>query len=70
MTTWCVYIIAKEGKYYTGITNHFQHRMEQHGVERALYVENANSAKDAARREREIKGWNRVRKEALWKGRP
>jgi len=66
MSKWCVYIIDKEGKYYTGITNHLQHRLKQHGVERALYMEGSDSAGKAARREREIKGWSRARKEALW----
>ena len=70
MTPWFVYIISKRDKYYTGITNHLQHRLKQHGVERALFVEKVATAREAARREREIKGWNRARKEALWKGGP
>ena len=63
---WCVYIILKGARYYTGITNNLPHRLLQHHVSTALYVEHFNAGSMAAIREQEIKGWSRAKKEALW----
>jgi predicted GIY-YIG superfamily endonuclease len=65
MPQWYLYIIQKGKGYYTGITTHLAKRLTQHGVE-ALYVECCDSRADAARREREIKGWTRAKKQSLW----
>jgi len=62
---WYLYIIEKHGKYYTGITTDIKHRMRQHGVSRLLYKETLPDKGAASRREREIKGWTRKKKEVL-----
>ena len=61
MTHWYVYIIDKSGKYYTGITTDLKNRLRQHGSGRFLYVEEMPDQKEAAKRERKIKGWSRSR---------
>jgi predicted GIY-YIG superfamily endonuclease len=38
MSRWCVYIIEKSGRYYTGITTDLANRLRQHGAEKALYI--------------------------------
>ena len=65
--SWCVYIILRGERYHTGITNDLPHRLGQHGVSKALHVEQFGTGSEAAVREREIKGWSRAKKEALWR---
>ena len=60
-----LYIIEKHGKYYTGITTDLKNRMRQHGNLPLLYKEAFPDKFQAARREREIKGWSRSKKEEL-----
>ena len=62
---WCVYIVEKMGKYYTGITCNLKRRIHQHGDVPLLYFEKFPDKFTAARREKEIKGWSRFKKEKL-----
>ena len=78
MRTFYVYIMA--GKYrtlYTGITNDLERRVYEHkhklvagftskyNINRLVYIETFNSARNAIRREKQIKGWLRAKKVAL-----
>ena len=62
---WHLYIIEKSDKYYTGITTDLKNRLRQHGDPELLYKEAFPNKFQAARREREIKGWSRSKKEEL-----
>jgi putative endonuclease len=64
---WWVYIIEKSGKFYTGITTDLDNRMGQHGNSTPVYTEGPVSRTDAAKRERQIKGWSRRKKLILIK---
>ena len=78
MRTFYVYIMA--GKYrtlYTGITNDLERRVFEHkhklapgftskyNINRLVYSETFSNARDAIRREKQIKGWLRAKKVAL-----
>ena len=65
---WHVYLCDRRGKVYTGITTDLRHRMRQHRA-KLLYSEAHADRHQAARREREIKGWRREKKLALIQGR-
>ncbi|MBI2034682.1 MAG: GIY-YIG nuclease family protein [Candidatus Levybacteria bacterium] len=73
-----VYILeCSDGMYYTGITWNFQKRIAEHneGIRCAIqpkrrpvelvYSEEFKTRKEAAAREKEIKGWRREKKFAL-----
>lgn len=73
-----VYILkCKDGSYYTGITSNPKRRTEEHNQRiksclqkgiipvKLVYLEKFNSRILAAKREREIKGWSRKKKEDL-----
>ena len=72
-----VYIIECKDKYlYTGITYNIEKRLREHksGLSiitknrlpiRLVYLERFNNKIDAAKREKEIKGWKRSKKENL-----
>lgn len=75
-----VYILkCTDGMYYTGITWNLRKRISEHnsGIKTPIqksrlpvvlvYWEKFNDKIDAARREHEIKGWTRVKKEELIK---
>ena len=62
---WHLYICNKKGNLYTGITTDLGNRMRQHGHAELLFTEEYQDKKDAAKREREIKGWRREKKLAL-----
>jgi putative endonuclease len=62
---WYVYIIKKSGYYYTGITTDIPNRLCQHGNPQLLYKETFPDKHLAARREKQIKGWSRTKKELL-----
>ena len=66
MAQWIVYIIEKQRTYYTGMTTNMPHRLRQHAPATVKYIEPQPSAQAAAQREREIKGWSRIKKERLW----
>ena len=61
---WYVYICDKSGQLYTGITTDLEHRMRQPKAN-LLYSEAYKNKNDAAKRERQIKGWRREKKLAL-----
>ena len=61
---WYLYICDRNGQLYTGITTDLDHRMVQHKA-KLLYSETFDNKFDAAKREREIKGWSRKKKDAL-----
>ena len=78
-----VYILeCSDGSYYTGSTNDIAKRLWQHeqGVESSSYTYSRRPVKlawtseevehyyDALRWERQIKGWSRVKKQALIRG--
>jgi predicted GIY-YIG superfamily endonuclease len=65
---WCVYIIEKRGDFYTGITTNLENRLRQHGNTPLLYKETFQNKHQAARRERQIKGYSRAKKQDLIKG--
>ncbi|HOX11009.1 MAG TPA: GIY-YIG nuclease family protein [Candidatus Moranbacteria bacterium] len=79
---WYVYIAkAKTSRYYTGITTDAQKRIERHNngkgsnmarqqgpfvlVYKSLSFQNKSEAR---KREAQIKGWSRIKKEKLIKG--
>jgi putative endonuclease len=64
---WWIYIVEKKGKLYTGITTDLDNRMRQHGKPALAYIEGPVSRTEAAKRERQIKGWTREKKMALIK---
>ena len=75
---WYVYILeCLDGTYYTGLTWRMDLRYDQHasglgctytakrGVKRITYVEEHTDFEVARKRERQIKGWSRLKKEKL-----
>ena len=67
MRKWYLYICNNGGTLYTGITTDIKHRMCHHKSE-LLYKEEYNSKEEAAKREKQLKGWNRRKKIELIKG--
>lgn len=72
---WYLYIVkCNDGSFYTGITTNIKRRLNEHNLgigakslkaKRPVYLvysEMYNSQTGAARREKEIKGWNRNKK--------
>jgi len=73
MYHYCVYILAskKNGTLYIGITNNlirrtYQHKVEiiegftkQHKVNKLVYFESYDSPREAIKREKQLKKWNR-----------
>ena len=78
MQTYYVYILASLSRVlYIGMTNDLERRILEHkekvnegftaryAVSRLVYYEQYDSILDAITREKQIKGWKRVKKEAL-----
>ena len=78
---WYVYIIqCRDNTYYTGLTRDPQIRNEQrlskfgsrytstHGAKKLVYLEEYEDLEVARNREKQIKDWNRNKKEKLIKG--
>ena len=78
-----VYILsnAQKNVIYTGVTNNLVRRVYEHknhldkssftaryNVTRLVYYEHTNDANSAIEREKQIKGWNRKRKDKLIEG--
>ena len=61
---WWVYICDKKGGLYVGITTDLRNRMRQHRGT-LLHRERYKIRGEAAKREREIKGWTRDKKLSL-----
>ncbi|MBL7159037.1 GIY-YIG nuclease family protein [Candidatus Microgenomates bacterium] len=74
---WFVYIVkCNDGCLYTGITTNPKRRVKEHNFDKVrgakslvgklpvklVYSKVYNNQKDAAKREREIKGWKRKKK--------
>lgn len=78
---WSVYVLlCKDRSFYTGITNNIQERLTEHNrglgarytlirkpVE-LIYSENDYDKSGARKREIQIKGWTRIKKEKLING--
>ncbi|MBI2033208.1 MAG: GIY-YIG nuclease family protein [Candidatus Levybacteria bacterium] len=75
---WYLYIVkCRDSSLYTGITTNIERRIQEHNTKMGaksllgklpvvfLYKEIFSNQKDAARREREIKGWTRKKKLGL-----
>ena len=62
---WWVYIVDKSGKLYVGITTDIDNRLRQHGNPPLLHKEGPMIKVEAVNRERQIKGWNREKKQSL-----
>ena len=65
---WHLYIIKQREKFYTEITTDLKNRLHQHGNPPLLYKETFQNKHQAARRERQIKGWSKEKKQDLIKG--
>ena len=77
---WCVYILqCADGALYTGMTSNLRRRYQEHlsstshytgynPPRRIAYTEYVRTRPDAARRERQLKGWTRRKKLALIAG--
>jgi predicted GIY-YIG superfamily endonuclease len=77
---WVYILKCADGSYYTGKTQNLECRIAQHqqGVIKGytsarrtvklVFVQEFPSIMDAIRAERQIKGWSRVKKEALIRG--
>jgi predicted GIY-YIG superfamily endonuclease len=62
---WHLYIIKKGERFYTGITTDLKNRLHQHGNPPLLYKEPFPNKHQAARRERQIKGFSNAKKQQL-----
>lgn len=73
-----VYILqSADGRYYTGYTTDLERRFKEHqsglggkftrsfGAKTILYHEMYNNKTEALKREAQIKGWSRAKKESL-----
>ena len=80
MTDWFVYILrCKDGSLYTGVTKDIERRFSEHQegrggkytrlfkVDKLVYYERHLTEKEALKRERQIKGWRKEKKENLIK---
>ena len=65
---WYVYIIKDKQTFYTGITTALKNRLHQHGNPPLLYKEAFPNKHQAARRERQIKGFKYAKKLKLITG--
>ena len=69
---WHTYIINKDGILYTGMTQDVARRISEHKNKNAavklLYKEDFPNKFQAAKREKQIKGWTRKKKFALIDG--
>jgi len=62
---WYLYIILKNGKYYTGITANLKNRLRQHGNPPLQYKETFPDKFQAAKREKQIKSYSRKKMKDL-----
>ena len=73
-------LLCNDGSYYTGSTNDLERRLKEHFTGegsnhtkkhppiRLLYYEEFDRIDDAFKREKQIQGWSRQKKEALING--
>ena len=78
---YCVYILeCSDGSYYIGVTNDLERRLWEHDTGfdvrcytyskrpvKLKYYETTNDIKQAILREKQLKGWSRKKKQALFK---
>ena len=77
MIFWVYMLACADGRYYTGHTNDLEKRLAEHTAGlvdaftrdrrpvRLVFCEEFQTRDQALERERQIKGWNRAKKEAL-----
>lgn len=77
---WFVYLLLCGGKdFYVGITNNLDQRILQHqsklskatkeySIVKLVYCEKYSGVHDAAKREKQFKGWSRAKKQMLIDG--
>ena len=65
---WHLYIIKQKEQFYTGITTDINNRLRQHDNPPLLYKEAFPNKHQAARRERQIKGFSKAKKLKLITG--
>jgi putative endonuclease len=78
MNRYCVYIMASKSRtLYTGVTNNLERRVLEHrrklvpgftaryNIDRLVYYEVCGDPRAAISREKQLKGWTRLRKVAL-----
>ncbi len=76
---WVYIVKCKDGKYYTGITNNLDRRLQEHneGINpkcytyesrpvELMYEEHFHDVNQAIAWEKQLKGWSRKKKEALF----
>jgi predicted GIY-YIG superfamily endonuclease len=80
MTGWMYILECSDGSYYTGSTNNLDLRMQQHSEGeganhtkkrlpvRLVYFEEFWRIDEAFKREKQVQGWSRKKKEALIRG--
>lgn len=81
MKNYFVYILkCSDNSYYTGITNNLERRVSEHNLGEIssytsirrpvtlFYADRFTNVNDAISAEKQIKGWSRIKKEALAKG--
>ena len=79
--SWTVYILqCSDNSYYVGHTENLKNRIKLHNSGQGAkhtatrcpvvlkYQESASSKQEAIKREKQIKGWSRLKKEALIRG--
>ena len=80
---WFFYIVrCKDDSLYSGITNDIEHRIKEHNrgdgarytfsrrPVKLVYCEKYSSISEARKREMQVKGWMRIKKERLIVGFP
>ncbi|OGT36261.1 MAG: endonuclease [Gammaproteobacteria bacterium RIFCSPHIGHO2_12_FULL_37_14] len=78
MRNYCVYILSNTARtLYIGVTNNLERRMYEHknklisgftkryNLTKLVYYETTNNIRDAIYREKQLKGWLRIKKIAL-----
>lgn len=81
MKDYFVYIVScSDESYYTGVTNNLERRIAEHNSGlikgftskrlsvKLVFSERFSDINDAIRLEKQIKGWSRIKKEALIEG--
>ena len=80
MVNWFIYILrCKDGSFYTGITTNLERRFQEHKegrggrytrlskINKLIYYERYFTEAEALKREKQIKGWRKEKKENLIK---
>jgi predicted GIY-YIG superfamily endonuclease len=62
MSRWWVYVVQDEGKLKVGITTDLRNRLHLRGHPVLIGIEGPFSEGEAAKREKQLKGWSAVKK--------